>query len=403
MITTEKQNEILERIISSQTFASSNINKDLLSYLVKTSQEGRSPKEVNIATEVLGRADGFDPSGDPYVRSSVYNLRKRLARYYEKEGADEAIKLVIPKGSYRIDFLKKQAEFRGRTKSNANRVISILLALSILANIGLLFSLLFKSQSVPAASTHLWKDFTSNKIPTLLVVGDFMTFEEYDADQGVMRSIRDHRINTLEQFERMARQYPKRRLRIEKDYRSFEWNGVENYLALGNVFNGSVKNVFVKRASKLQWEDIQNNNIIFQGSQLSLFLLGRYLQMTHFRTNIEDENARDNLYQISDAGDTIAVYSSVGNPGADSEMEGYVLLAKLPGPNKNNILIIVGSLEMSRSLLVQQLTDLVYLKQLDDHFKKELNEIPDHFEVLLKTKGFPRTGVSQEIIYLGKL
>ena len=78
---TVQHNEILQRILASDTFSHSAINRELLSYLAHSAQKGKTPREINIATEVLGRDKNFDPSSDPEVRTCIYNLRKRLDQY----------------------------------------------------------------------------------------------------------------------------------------------------------------------------------------------------------------------------------------------------------------------------------------------------------------------------------
>ena len=257
---------------------------------------------------------------------------------------------------------------------------------------------------IAASASHpFWRDLMQNDMPTLLVVGDFLTFTEYDAALGRFRSIRDHSINSMQQFENYQKTTPTRQATIEKDYRSFDWTTVENNLALASVFWQAGKNVLIKRSSKLQWDDIRSHNIVFQGSPLSLNILNSMLDMTYFRTGVDNPETRACFYKLGEARDTVAVLKPTGIPTGDNKLEGYVLLAKLPGPNKNSILLLVGNFEMTRTYLLRQLSTKDYLKDLYARMNDSLGHVPDYFEVMFKIKGFPRTGIREEIIYIGEI
>jgi hypothetical protein len=56
--------------------------------------------EEEIGTRLFGRVPDYDKGIDPIVRVQASHLRKRLAQYFESEGAAEPIVLEVPKGSY---------------------------------------------------------------------------------------------------------------------------------------------------------------------------------------------------------------------------------------------------------------------------------------------------------------
>jgi len=66
-------------------------------------------KEYNIAVDVLDRPPSFDPSEDAIARVEVHRLRKKLREYYETEGADHSLRIVIPIGRYVPVFLPAEA------------------------------------------------------------------------------------------------------------------------------------------------------------------------------------------------------------------------------------------------------------------------------------------------------
>ena len=87
-----------ERIITSGALGRSKNYRALLQYLVQCSIEGKPPKELEIAIDVLGRNNDFDVSVDSTVRVYVHQLRKKLDAYFEKQGAEEDYRICRSKG-----------------------------------------------------------------------------------------------------------------------------------------------------------------------------------------------------------------------------------------------------------------------------------------------------------------
>jgi TolB-like protein/Tfp pilus assembly protein PilF len=98
----EAVREQLDRILSSQTFRSAEGQRNFLRYAVEQVVLGQGDrlKEYAVGTEVFGRGDSFDPRLDTIVRTEARKLRSRLAKYYETEGAQDTLRIDLPKGSY---------------------------------------------------------------------------------------------------------------------------------------------------------------------------------------------------------------------------------------------------------------------------------------------------------------
>src|SRR5215472_6241216 len=56
--------------------------------------------EQKIGQAVFGRSPDYDSSIDGIVRTQASRLRQRLELYFEQEGAEEPVRVVIPKGGY---------------------------------------------------------------------------------------------------------------------------------------------------------------------------------------------------------------------------------------------------------------------------------------------------------------
>jgi len=98
----------LAAVIASGIFSKAPSLALLLDYVCTKFFDGQANqiKEYNIAVEALGRPASFDPRQDSIVRVEAFRLRKRLRQYYENEGADSPLRIVIPSGQYVPHFLE---------------------------------------------------------------------------------------------------------------------------------------------------------------------------------------------------------------------------------------------------------------------------------------------------------
>ncbi len=99
----------LERLTESPGLQHAEGLCQLLRYLVEhaLANPGEHVKEYQIAIEVFGRPQSFDPRLDSTVRVQTSRLRNKLVEYYATSGTHDAVVIDIPKGSY-------SAVFRGR-------------------------------------------------------------------------------------------------------------------------------------------------------------------------------------------------------------------------------------------------------------------------------------------------
>ena len=104
------QQALLDRILASPHFAQTLTLGRILRYVCEnTAGTETRLKEYEIATEVLRREHSFDPKLDPVVRVSMKGVRERLQRYFDDAGKREPLRLVIPKGQYRAEFIATQS------------------------------------------------------------------------------------------------------------------------------------------------------------------------------------------------------------------------------------------------------------------------------------------------------
>ncbi|HTS71340.1 MAG TPA: malectin domain-containing carbohydrate-binding protein [Terriglobia bacterium] len=104
------EKEELERVLRSGNFPRAPLQGKLLKYICEEFFAGRSDrvKEYILATEVFGRGAGFDQNQDAIVRVEAHRLRKNLREYYEGEGKNNIIHIVIEPGHYVPKFVTRE-------------------------------------------------------------------------------------------------------------------------------------------------------------------------------------------------------------------------------------------------------------------------------------------------------
>jgi len=111
LVSREDGYNALERVLTSSDFATSPHLSAFLAYCVRETLEGRASalKAYNVATSVLGRPPTFDPQADPIVRVEATRLRRALERHYNGSGSAEPVQIVMPRGGYQINFVRREA------------------------------------------------------------------------------------------------------------------------------------------------------------------------------------------------------------------------------------------------------------------------------------------------------
>lgn len=98
----DERRELVGRILASATFSKSERLSSFLSYIVELALEGRTSEinEQRIGEAVFGRRSGYDSTIDGIVRTQASRLRQRLELYFGAEGANESLRVSVPRGGY---------------------------------------------------------------------------------------------------------------------------------------------------------------------------------------------------------------------------------------------------------------------------------------------------------------
>jgi hypothetical protein len=99
----------VQAVLASQAFSKSPNLAKLLNYLCNRYFSGsvEGLNEYRIGVEALGRPTNFDPATNSIVRVEIHRLRERLRKYYENEGSDHALRIVLKAGCYTPLFVRQ--------------------------------------------------------------------------------------------------------------------------------------------------------------------------------------------------------------------------------------------------------------------------------------------------------
>lgn len=93
--------QLLERVLTSQTFQRSPQLRKFLRYVTQAVIDGAEcPSEQLVGVHALGRPLNYSPNDDNIVRVQARLLRQKLDAYFDHESPQEPWRISIPKGAY---------------------------------------------------------------------------------------------------------------------------------------------------------------------------------------------------------------------------------------------------------------------------------------------------------------
>ena len=98
----EARRALVRRVVESSAFAKSERLSSFLICICDLTLSGRAGEinEQKIGTAVFGRPPDYDSSIDGIVRPQASRLRQRLDLYFNGEGANESVRITLPRGGY---------------------------------------------------------------------------------------------------------------------------------------------------------------------------------------------------------------------------------------------------------------------------------------------------------------
>ncbi len=383
---TEKENklEALNRILESKDFQSSKTKRKLLCYLVDAAINNKEIKEFTIASEVFEKKD-FNPGEDSSVRVYISNLRKKLEDYYREEGAQDKVKIHIPKGHYEVVFIDSETK-QVLGKDPSAKKYKYLLYGSSLTIILLIISfiiVLIITKSKSYDNNFIWTEFNNSENQKTLVLGNDLFYLEGEPENE--RIVRKHSINTATDFENFKSAIGNEKVKQITPYPFFPISSISSIPAIFSKAN--LTNCILLASAKTTLNDLLNNDIVFLGSFRNLFLLERLLRDNYIKYNL----IQNHISLTINNPDSIKTLNLFGEPG--SEHSDYCLLRKIPGPNNNTIIMFISFFDTGMRAAMNFINNNDEIKQLETSLVNKFGTVPKYFDVIFKVSGYSRTAL----------
>jgi hypothetical protein len=368
----------IQRLVSSKTFKTSEVHRNLLTYLAEKSLSGEAQnlKEYTVGLDVFGKPSTYDPRQESVVRMHVGRLRQKLTEYYRSEGVEDPVVVDLPKGGFALTFAARPVvaepeapppPVAARTISHREITLAALLAIALVVAGYFAVQLLKVQQTsgAPAVAAappwtpalqELWSPLLSSDRPLMvtLATGPAGSTGASSSVTGV---------------------------------------GTANAAFLLGQFLGQRKhNVFPIRSDLLSMGEIAMGDVIFVGSTVG-------------KPQIQAIPPIDPAFILTPDGVKIVKPAPgeqaflkdemvKGVQGAQDVEESHALISNLPGLYGNgSILYLEGNQVASVMGAVQALTDADLARQLVARLKTPSAKLPRYYQVVLRVRAMDETPV----------
>lgn len=332
-----------QRLIDSGVLGRSAVYASLLDYLLTCAQEGRQPKEFEIAVDVLKRDSNFDVARDSVVRVYIHQLRKRLDTYFNTIEPDAAVRFCIPKGQYTIVAISNQALSQTepeQTQPNYHlRALYAVIAILLAINLWQWRSDTSADPLLSQALAHpMWAAMQDDDIPVLIVMGDYYIFGELDETGRVSRMVRDFMINSRQDLVNLFMQDAS----LQNYFRDLDMTympeGSASALSrIAPIVNAMGKRMNVTMMSRLNTSDLRNNHIIYIGY---ISALDKLNNMYFSASGLLPGRSFDEIYNKASG---TYYTSNAGLPEQGQPFRDLALIASWPASSGNQFVLLSGT------------------------------------------------------------
>ena len=406
------QQAAIEKLVGSRSLHGSDSLCKLLRYLAAhiAKNPGSSPKEYQIATEVFGRHENFDPHLDSLVRVQAARLRAKLVEYYASEGAGDTVVVELPKGTYGLTFHERapsavaesgNGASRGKTSSGGRlsyRGIAALVVFAMLlaAALGVTLDRLLLRQSgegralaasgstaAPAVRTF-WQGFLAGHEQPWVVFSNAQFVGRPDTGMRYFDAKRDVKGPTLDHY-----------------------TGVGEVLAvhaLDDVFGQLKTPLRVKRGSLFSLDDAKNNDLIFIGSpseNLTLLEIPNTKEFVFKSVGCCERAGNMEIVNLHPAAGETKEY--LASPSNQVLTEDYAVIALVPGLEATHtVLILAGTTTIGTQAAVEFVCQPNSVEELLKGLGVTTSQQLKSFEAVIHVKVVRGVPVSSELVALHK-
>jgi hypothetical protein len=415
--TTDPRRELVERIIASPLFSKSERISSLLVYICEIALGGREGEisEQKIGAALFGRSADYDSSIDGIVRTQASRLRQKLDLYFEGEGVDEPVRIVIPKGGYVPFFVPRPpkdavlaitlptpipspAISSEDAKSYARHFGKPILAWSLVFIFALvilgMFLLNRRAFAKRSTTQPLLSEMFRADQQTLVITGDSglvmwhgITGRKLDLSEYIAGTFRAEQATTATPSSAQAADLSSRRYTSNVD--------LEIVHALGLSTERSTRQFIVRYARDVRPNDLKEGNVILLGATEA----NPWVEMFEPRMNFTFSN--DRVHQIMSVLNRLPKNNEPlrwDSDYADPQHRVYGVVAFLSNLSGNgNALILEGTSMAGTESAWDFVSDDPQLLLFLNHIRRPDGSLP-HFEVVLGTNNVSGSAAKASIL-----
>lgn len=334
----DEKRECVERILANPILHGSDSLNKLLRYLADHALSGdpEQVKEYQIAREVFGRAEDFDPRLDSIARVQASRLRAKLTEYYAGEGTQDPWHIDLPRGGYALIF-KPREEPPAQAEPPALPAVP---ARSYLQPFRLAAAIAAVLSTALGVCLYL--------LATRPDPGQVSASPALKAFWGALLKSEESPLIIYSNAEFVGRPETGLRYRRPEDAAGtvFEsYTGVGEVMAvdsLNKVFHSLGRTLGVKRARLLNWDETKNRAVIFLGSPSENLPVRDLPLSRHFAFRFSEGPERKGdlgIVNLHPRQGEQAVYYASGNFTVTEE---YALIEAVDGPSASQTLLLLA-------------------------------------------------------------
>lgn len=377
MLSKEKKLQICEEIINSEVFKKSPKSSALLKYLVKSTIEGNYLKEDIIDLEFFGEKPSYNKSS-PRIRVNIYNLRKKIDKYYQTEGAKALWRLCIDKGQYSVSFKRQKLQ---KTTFNGIKTKHLLPYILLLAVV-----IFFVLKNLKPTPPNMWQAFFNNKKSTTLIIADVFGIQGKTITGG-QGWTRDYNINSTKDYYDLIDKNPVLKVNTKPAaYYYVTSMGAKATHTISKLFHSYQSDFDVRLTSNTSVVDLKKGNLIF---------VGPYRNKHKFIALFNDSNPyfkiEENKLSLKNHP---TIKDTILTTHYSKEDRDFSIVSKFKGPENNECFLFFSNHDIGVKATTEHFTNK---DSLDIFYKKHLTN-KENFTALYEVNGKERTNLGLKTI-----
>jgi hypothetical protein len=435
LATQEEMKRALNRVLNSKHFVHAPMKQKFLRLTCDFHLSGRGAElnEYLIGREVFDRDDSYNPATDPIVRVGAHGVREKLALYYQREGADDEIRIEIPVGSYEPVFIKTgqalpaeaamalsagvdvgrqlQAEIdvEPATMGSKQRAagkktlapMQIAVAALSAAVIVLLIIVLgqrgkIESEALAVAKNKdshgaVWEPFLKSSEPTLLILSNpsvYRTATGADPDVTTRSSLtmsqeQAEMLNSASGGRLPSR--PDHRLQLIPAFNMYTGIGEAiGVYRLSSLLQSAGEQTLLKQSRSIAPEDLRDYDIVKLGSVYS----NQWSKPFSIKENFI-YTTRATIENLAPAQGEQGEYKAAFDDRTGTLLEDYALITVTPGvTGQRTVMVLAGIYSEGTEAAADFVTNASYLNELNQRLKELGGKAgaPKYYQALLKVR-----------------